>query len=82
MPARESLSKMQKRRQSRVPAGIFCLDRRGKLAFQCLPKLKLDFSCVDKQEGPILAAFLAPLLNVICSGYPVEYSTRGSSKRS
>jgi len=73
---------MQRKRQSWVPAGTFCLDRRGKLAFQCLPKLKLDFSCVVKQESPILAAFLAALPNVVCSGYAMGHSSRGTSKRS
>lgn len=82
MPAREDLSKIQKRRQSWVPASTFCLDRRGKLAFQCLSKLKLDFSCVVKPESPTLAAFLAPLLSAVCLGCPVGHSTGGSSKRS
>lgn len=82
MPAREDLSEMQKRKQSRVPAGTFCLDRRGKLAFKCLPGLKLDFSCVVEQESPSLAALLTPLLNVVCSGCLTGQSARGASKRS
>lgn len=41
--------KCRQRRRLWVPAGTFCLDRGGKLTFQCLPKLKLDFSRVLKE---------------------------------
>lgn len=70
MPAREDISKMQNRRQSWVPRGAFCLGRRGKLFFKCLPRLKVDFSCLVKQESPSLADFLTLCLVLSAQSAP------------
>lgn len=70
MPAREDLSKTQSRRQSWVPRGTFCLDRRGKLFFKCLPRLKVDFSCLVKQESPSLADILTLCIVLSAQGVP------------